>query len=63
MVAVTNLSSDAEIPAHEEWVPAEPLASRGRGLGIVDQLSEEMAVDVGYSSVRVTARLGGPVRP
>jgi anti-sigma regulatory factor (Ser/Thr protein kinase) len=61
VVSVTNRSSGADIPAHEAWVPAEPLASRGRGLGIVDHLSAEMSIDVGYSSVRVTARLT-PVR-
>jgi anti-sigma regulatory factor (Ser/Thr protein kinase) len=57
-VEVTNPARGAEIPDRSQWGPDEPLALRGRGLQIVDQLSDRVELASDSRKVRVTATLG-----
>lgn len=57
VVVVTNRSDDPSLPDREQWGPDEPLATRGRGLGIVEHLAAGVAVEVDPPSVTITAVL------
>lgn len=45
VIAVTNTTLGNVPPPSERWTPADPLAPRGRGLAIVDALSDQVRVD------------------
>lgn len=45
IVAVTSHTSNGSPPPREHWGPATLLAPRGRGLMIVDELSDQVVVD------------------
>lgn len=45
VVAVSNTTLGNVPPPSERWAPADPLAPRGRGLAIVDALSDKVTVD------------------
>ncbi len=45
VIAVTNTTLGDVPPPSERWVPASPLAPRGRGLAIVDALADHVRVD------------------
>jgi len=55
-IAVSN-SSTALLPAERDWKSPDPLASQGRGLSIVDALSESVEVEQTASIVTVSAHL------
>lgn len=58
VVAVTSHTSNGRPPPREQWGPITLLAPSGRGLMIVDQLSEDVVVDEPDSrTVVVTATL------
>jgi anti-sigma regulatory factor (Ser/Thr protein kinase) len=56
-LAVSNRNAQGPLPNHEQWHPADVLSLRGRGLSIVDSLSEQVTVDQHDGAVTVTARL------
>jgi anti-sigma regulatory factor (Ser/Thr protein kinase) len=60
-VEITNVAARASIPDREQWMPGEPLAVRGRGLGIVDHRSDEVEIEEAGGKVTVTATLHLPV--
>jgi len=46
VIAVTNTTTLGNVPPpSERWAPSDPLAPRGRGLAIVDALSDQVLVD------------------
>lgn len=53
VVAVSNTTLGNVPPPAERWVPADPLAPRGRGLAIVDALSDQVQVDTSVAG-RIT---------
>jgi anti-sigma regulatory factor (Ser/Thr protein kinase) len=56
-IQVVNWVTDAEIPGRSSWRPMDPLAPKGRGLGIVDHLVDELEVERQDSHVRLTATI------
>ena len=57
MISVRNPAGRGLPPDRERWKPADPSALRGRGLAIVDSLSEGVTIDSDSGEVVVTARL------
>ncbi len=57
MISVRNPAGNGLPPDRDRWKLADPSALRGRGLAIVDSLSEEVTVDSDSDEVVVTARL------
>lgn len=58
VVAVTSKTNSGRPPPKERWGPATLLATRGRGLLIVDELSDDVVVDLPVDdTVVVTATL------
>jgi anti-sigma regulatory factor (Ser/Thr protein kinase) len=58
-VEVRNRAARADFPDRSRWQPRDPLAVRGRGLGIVDELTDhvEIITDDDLVRVRVTVLL------
>lgn len=56
-ISVRNPAANGLPPDRDHWKLAEPSALRGRGLAIVDSLSEEVTIDSDSGDVIVTARL------
>jgi anti-sigma regulatory factor (Ser/Thr protein kinase) len=61
-ISVRNRPADTLPPAREQWRPGndlslKELSLRGRGLAIVDSLSEEVTIDHLGDELIVTARL------
>ncbi len=55
-LSVRNHTAPGAVPpAKESWRPVDDLAIRGRGLSIVDSLSDEVTVEVSGDEVVVTA--------
>jgi hypothetical protein len=54
---VSNRNALGPLPNHDQWHPVDVLSLRGRGLSIVDSLSEQVTVDQFDGAVTVTARL------
>lgn len=54
-LSVRNHSGGGTVPTPDKWRPVDDLAIRGRGLAIVDSLSEEVSVEVDGDEVTVTA--------
>ena len=54
-LAIRNRTNDGVPPPRSKWRPVDELASRGRGLSIVDSLSDEVTVHVDGDEVVVTA--------
>jgi len=61
-LSIKNRTNGAVPPAQPSWRPTDDLAVSGRGLSIVDSLSDEVAVEVDGDEVTVTAwfQLIGP---
>lgn len=58
VVAVTSKTDAGRPPPKDRWGPTTLLATRGRGLLIVDQLSDDVVVDLPvHDTVVVTATL------
>ncbi len=55
-ITVTNRST-AELPAEEDWTPKSVLAPQGRGLLIVNALSESVTIEQSGGATLVSARL------
>ena len=53
--AVRNRAAVEQLPDPASWRPEDPLARRGRGLGIVDALADTVSVEQHGSDVVVTA--------
>ena len=61
VVAVTSRTEYERPPPREHWRPASVLASRGRGLMIVDEIADAVDVDLrDGETVVVTATLRSP---
>lgn len=61
VIAVTNGASIESIPPNERWGPADILAPRGRGLAILEAISDRVDIEpAGTGAVVVTARLSAP---
>lgn len=60
-LTVANESPIASLPPRDQWRAFEPLARRGRGLGIVESLARSVEIDVASGTVRVTVRLLAPM--
>jgi anti-sigma regulatory factor (Ser/Thr protein kinase) len=60
-VEVRNHTTRADIPDRSCWKPRDPLALRGRGLGIVADLAHNVQIDTedGHVRVKATIRLDG----
>lgn len=54
-LAIKNRTNGGFPPAQQTWRPVDGLAVRGRGLSIVDSLSDEVNVEVDGDEVTVTA--------
>lgn len=54
-LSIKNRTRGGVPPAQPTWRPVDGLALRGRGLSIVDSLSDEVAVEVDGDEVTVTA--------
>lgn len=54
VVTVTNHADRPDIPDRDDWGPHQPLATRGRGLGIVEHLATGVEVAAHPSAVTVT---------
>lgn len=54
VVTVTNHADGPDIPDRDDWGPHQPLAARGRGLGIVEHLAAGVEVAAAPSAVTVT---------
>ena len=54
-LSIRNHTGGGLPPAHDKWRPVDELAMRGRGLSIVDSLSDEVSVEVDGEEVTVTA--------
>ncbi len=52
---VSNDSSVDDIPDRSTWRPSDPLALRGRGLGIVDAIAESLEFGVDGDRLAVVA--------
>jgi len=58
VITVTNITLGDVPPPSERWASADPLAPRGRGLAIVDALSDQVRVDSSVPGrITVTAYL------
>lgn len=57
LVVVNTLDDADAVPPRDEWGPDDVLATRGRGLVIVEALAEQISVEQGAGSVTVRARL------
>lgn len=58
VVTVTSHTDYGRPPPRDQWGPVTPLALRGRGLLIVDELADEVCVDIpGRHTIVVTATL------
>jgi anti-sigma regulatory factor (Ser/Thr protein kinase) len=55
-LAVSNRNAVGPPPDHEQWHPVDVLSLRGRGLSIVDSLSDQVTVDQHGGTVTVTAQ-------
>lgn len=54
-LSVRNHTSGGRVPPERsQWRPADDQAIRGRGLSIVDSLSDEVTVEVGGDEVTIT---------
>ncbi|MEZ5410093.1 MAG: ATP-binding protein [Acidimicrobiales bacterium] len=63
-ITVTNVTLGGTPPPRDRWAPTDPLAPRGRGLAIVDALSDEVQVDSTVPGrVTVTAHLSDSTAP
>jgi anti-sigma regulatory factor (Ser/Thr protein kinase) len=56
MTVTSTTENDAPPPRHQ-WGPAHPVAVRGRGLLIVDKLTDEVDVEQADGTIVVRARL------
>jgi anti-sigma regulatory factor (Ser/Thr protein kinase) len=58
-ITVTNArrTTDKTVPDRERWGPTTPLARRGRGLAIVDALSDDVRVTLEPHTAAVSAQL------
>lgn len=56
-LSIRNHDAISTPPPRASWPPRDALASRGRGLSIVDSLSEEVTVETEGNEIIVTARL------
>jgi anti-sigma regulatory factor (Ser/Thr protein kinase) len=56
-ITVRNTTDGTHPPAPEKWKPVDRTALRGRGLGIVKTLAEQVAVDGDGDHVTVTATI------
>lgn len=54
-LSVRNSTGGGTVPPPDMWLPVDDLAIRGRGLAIVDSLSDEVTVEVEGDEVTVTA--------
>lgn len=54
---VRNPASVEDLPDRADWGPTEPLAHRGRGLGIVDAVADAVSTSQDGAELVVTARL------
>lgn len=54
-LSVTNRTAGSVPPPQSKWRPVDELAIRGRGLSIVESLSDEVTVEVDGDAVTVTA--------
>jgi anti-sigma regulatory factor (Ser/Thr protein kinase) len=57
VVEVCNRAARTTIPDRSRWKPGNPLAVRGRGLGIVDELTDDVHIDTRNDLVRVRVRI------
>jgi anti-sigma regulatory factor (Ser/Thr protein kinase) len=57
IMAVTSATESDAPPPRNQWGPAHPVAVRGRGLLIVDKLTDEVDVEQTSGTIVVTARL------
>jgi anti-sigma regulatory factor (Ser/Thr protein kinase) len=57
IMAVTSTTERDAPPPRDEWGPAHPVAVRGRGLLIVDKLTDEVDVEQVNGTIVVRARL------
>jgi anti-sigma regulatory factor (Ser/Thr protein kinase) len=56
-ISIRNTSEATSPPDRDLWRPADVLASRGRGLSIVDSLSDDVTVEHHDNEVVVSAHL------
>ena len=54
-LSVRNHTAGGAVPSPDKWRPVDDLAIRGRGLAIVDSLSDQVTVEVDGDEVTVTA--------
>lgn len=54
-LSVQNHTRGGTPPTRDQWRPVDDLAIRGRGLSIVDSLSDEVTVELDGDAVTVTA--------
>lgn len=54
-LSVRNHSGGGSVPSPDRWRPVDAAAISGRGLAIVDSLSDEVTVEVDGDQVTVTA--------
>lgn len=54
-LSVRNHTSGGAVPTPDRWRPVDAAAISGRGLAIVDSLSDEVTVEVDGDQVTVTA--------
>ena len=54
-LSIRNCTSSGGPPPRADWRPVDELAMRGRGLSIVDSLSDEVTVETDGDEVIVTA--------
>lgn len=54
-LSVQNHAGGGTVPTPDKWRPVDAAAIRGRGLAIVDSLSDEVTVEVDGDQVTVTA--------
>lgn len=54
-VVVTNAVGEADVPPRREWSPDTLLAARGRGLSVVEAMSQDVFVEHGDGEVVVRA--------
>ncbi len=58
VVAVRNQARGSSIPPPDQWQPADRLASRGRGLAIVEAISDSVEVaELANGMIEVEARM------
>lgn len=60
VITVSNTTLGNVPPPTDRWIPADPLAPRGRGLAIVDALSDQVQVDTSVPDrITVVAHISG----